>query len=463
MGEVKNKYRYIARFYVEAATALHIGSGESNANIDQLIVRDSLGLPMIPGTSLMGVIRHGLSISDDFDVDKICGSGGTKGTGSCLKISSAHIVGDYHKVIERHEDEQKDLYRIFEDLPVRHHARIMHTGATKKHGKFDNEVLYKGTRFCFEVELEGTELSQKEWQALLTFIKSPRFRIGGGTRNGIGKLKVLSFQERAYNLENSIDLLDYISKPNSLNSDFKGAIKHDCTLNKKDITNWSRYELNIIPEEGMLFGSSLAGSVDVISVEEQKISYQNDKVTLSGSKDKKEVYWLIPGSSVKGAISHRVAYHYNKDKGLFSDQVDDISNLVGANNLAVRTLFGFTSEECNNLANDELSAARGRVIFEDMMIPKRSVRVLNHVTIDRFTGGAMDGHLFNEEIAIPQKEMGMTIYLDRPESIDADIILAFEKTLKDITTGMLPLGGGVNRGHGCFEGTVTRNDQPLKF
>ena len=36
---------------------------------------------------------------------------------------------------------------------------------------------------------------------------------------------------------------------------------------------------------------------------------------------------------------------------------------------------------------------------------------------------------------------------------------AFEDTLKDLCSGMLPLGGGVNRGNGCFEGTIKRNGE----
>ena len=34
-----------------------------------------------------------------------------------------------------------------------------------------------------------------------------------------------------------------------------------------------------------------------------------------------------------------------------------------------------------------------------------------------------------------------------------------EDALKDLCTGMLPLGGGVNRGNGCFEGEIKRNGE----
>ena len=44
---------------------------------------------------------------------------------------------------------------------------------------------------------------------------------------------------------------------------------------------------------------------------------------------------------------------------------------------------------------------------------------------------------------------------------DKDVMKAFEDTLKDLCSGMLPLGGGVNRGNGCFEGTIKRNGEPI--
>ena len=34
---------------------------------------------------------------------------------------------------------------------------------------------------------------------------------------------------------------------------------------------------------------------------------------------------------------------------------------------------------------------------------------------------------------------------------------AFEKALKDITTGMLSLGGATTKGHGIFRGKVLKN------
>lgn len=36
---------------------------------------------------------------------------------------------------------------------------------------------------------------------------------------------------------------------------------------------------------------------------------------------------------------------------------------------------------------------------------------------------------------------------------------SFEMALQDICEGLLPLGGSVNRGYGCFTGFVTLNNE----
>ena len=45
---------------------------------------------------------------------------------------------------------------------------------------------------------------------------------------------------------------------------------------------------------------------------------------------------------------------------------------------------------------------------------------------------------------------------------DENVRTAFESALKDIATGMLPLGGGVNRGNGVFIGKATKYNKEKK-
>ena len=192
---MRYKFRYIARLTVESETAISVGSGEKGLLTDRLVAKDANGLPYIPGTSLAGVLRHSLS-SENF-INDIFGSGGDQGKGSRLIVSSALLVGEDGKtVIEglKNISLHSGYYSYFERLPERDHVRMTDKGAADSvnHGKYDEQLVHKGTRFVFEMELIGDENDSEQWLKLLQTFASPVFRIGAGTRKGFGKLKIIS-------------------------------------------------------------------------------------------------------------------------------------------------------------------------------------------------------------------------------------------------------------------------------
>ena len=178
-------------------------------------------------------------------------------------------------------------------------------------------------------------------------------------------------------------------------------------------------------------------------------------------KDQENII-LIPASSVKGALSHRLAFHYNKLKEKYADilaEGEKIEDFVGNNNEAVKAVFGSEGEkDADGKMQNKL---RGNVLMSDIIQEADvSSKILNHVSIDRFTGGAIDGALFSEETLYAKgQSFEMRIMVNNNAFVDIYVKTAFEKALEDICTGLLPLGGGVNRGNGCFIGTIKRNDE----
>ena len=211
---MKYNRRYLARFMVEAETPISVGSGEKGISTDRLVAKDANGLPYIPGTSLAGVLRS--SFSDlDFTND-VFGFGGEYGTGSRLIVSSAHLVGDDGKtVIEglKKIDLDSEYYAYFKTLPERDHVRITDKGAAAEHAKFDEELVHKGTRFVFELELAGDANDMEIWLKLLNALASPVFRIGAGTRKGFGKFKIIinSTKNKVFDLATQDDLTAYLN------------------------------------------------------------------------------------------------------------------------------------------------------------------------------------------------------------------------------------------------------------
>jgi len=516
-------HKYLAHFIIEADVPFAIGSGERGFTVDQLIVRDALGLPYVPGSSLAGVLRHELDPMDELEeVKKLFGfQSKDDGQGSRINFSSAHLVGaDGKTIVEGLQDVDLNsgYYGFFQKLPERDHVRINDKGAVDGHGKFDEELVHKGTRFAFNIELSGDESDRQDWQHVLSLIHQPLFRLGAGTRKGFGKLKVISCKTRVFDLNNKSDLLAYLAHSNSLNESLTGwqEIRPEVALSD----DWVHYKLNLTPENFFLFGAGYGDKdVDNKPKTERYFDWSSGKPVLA------EKYWLlIPATSVKGALSHRVAYRYNLIAGNFiggtqqaptSPPAADISAIVASmtppvdvdilnissaspeweqlrkkidawtleealseadswqhyenelekyktnyksaekpvgDNPAVKALFGYALDS-------DGTRVRGNVILSDLYLePKEDAeKVFSHVAIDRFTGGARDGMLFQQK-AVSSDTFTLDIYVKKDALSDKNVRFAFEEALLDLCNGDLQLGGGSSKGHGIFKGSIEKTN-----
>jgi CRISPR/Cas system CSM-associated protein Csm3 (group 7 of RAMP superfamily) len=528
---MSNHLKYFAKFIVEAATPIAIGSGEKGLTVDRLIIKDANDLPFIPGTSLAGVIRHELKQSSSLDENTFnqlfgfqgIGAAKDTGQGSRISFSSAQLIGDDGKmVIEGIQDIDIDsgYYAYFQRLPERDHVRITHRGVadTKGHGKFDEELVHKGTRFAFELELSGTAADKDIWEEIIQTVHEPFFRIGAGTRKGFGQLKVEDCWYKTFDLSEKADLLAFLDKSSSLNYNCSNWSK----FNPKTTSNsrWKHYKIELEPENFFIFGAGFGDEdVDMKPKTERFFDWSSGQPRLEESQE----HILIPATSVKGAISHRVAYHYNdlmgshlseiakkestilpvlsleevvnthnfgfdiatldfdsksdewekkkaaienlsiedfyekstkwKDYEYKCDAVNkeysDVSLLIqeniAENNQAVKTLFGYAK------SGDD--GARGKVIFSDVYLNKNKSKekIFSHVAIDRFTGGGIDGALYQEKVVQTDKFV-LDIYVENDALKDDATKAAFNNTIDDLIKGRLQLGGNTTKGHGAFVG-----------
>jgi CRISPR/Cas system CSM-associated protein Csm3 (group 7 of RAMP superfamily) len=447
------------------------------------VATDCNGLPYIPGTALAGVLRHALeSDLGKETVQQLMGFQGEKkeegnddGQGSRLILSHAQMVGHEGRPVDGLAEIawDNDFYKPFQSLPVRQHVRISHKGAGEDKGKFDEQVVYKGTRFCFEMELvsDGNSNDTDAWMKMLELFQSPVFRIGGGTRKGFGELLVKACKTAILDLKNNPDNLKrYLKKTSKLNDSFWEHDVKDCNKSNNDSDGWIKYKLHLAPEDFFLFSSGLeSDNAKMIPVTEKVISWKNP---LKPTFTKEQI--LIPATSVKGALAHRVAFHYNKKKEIYADQLTEeqlkkegfdmsieikegqnrLFEIATKGNPAVRALFGYSAK------GDD--GQRGKVIFSDLIegeLTPESKKLFNHVAIDRFTGGAMDSALFNEEVVYGNgTSYTLNVQVDKKDLKD-EYIKVFEAALDDLKNGMLPLGGGTMRGHGRFTGTITKKER----
>ena len=458
------RYRLLTCIVMEAASTLAVGSGHKSIMTDSAVARDANGLPYIPGSSLAGVIRHALEEHQDKDrdhpdMDDWMGCQNKDRTeGSRLMVTEAKILDSSGKPADGLlPDAAADpLLRHFTQnrLPIRQHVCISHLGAAEDMGKFDEEVVPAGTRFCFEMELlaDEEEKSAGLMDDILRSVSADSFRIGGGTRSGFGAMKIVSIGRRDIDLTKELDV--YLAKSSRISPEWDGFRKISMSGLESHDDGFIRYTLTMKPADFMFFGSGFGSAdADMTYVRNPAVTWSGDgKGTFSEAAEEKFI--LIPASSVKGALSHRTAYCYNMIKGIFADGMtpDELREHTGDSNPAVKALFGSRGGD-----NGE-GKARGRAIFTDVtarMPAGACDRILNHVSIDRFTGGAISGALFNEEALFAggaQFTMEILVRKDAAAE-DPDILKAFENALDDACSGILPLGGGVNRGNGTFRGS----------
>lgn len=443
---------FLARIVLEAETPLKIGSGHGNVMTDSAIVRDVNNLPFIPATTLQGILRHALA--DKTMAERMMGwQEGGNGRGSFLTISEAKLVNEKGKPMDglqdRAETEKDEFLRYFTMMPIRQHVRISHKGTAENQGKFDEEVVVRGTRFCFDVQLEADAANgENDFLKFLSHLKDKTFRIGGGSRKGFGKVKVVQVYYCKLDFNNPDDFKAYMNKPACLAEPWDRYKPLAITADVEQAV--THYELRLHPLDFILFSSGLGDeNSDMAIVHEPIIEWTEGQ---GHWLDEKSTL-VIPASSVKGAIAHRTAFHYNRLCGAFADDNTEQAK-TGNDNPAVRSLFGYAG------SGDGKDKQRGRVLFTDIVakrIAEDEPKILNHVKIDRFTGGTINGALFCEEPLFADKEEVKLCMDVIGNSDDENVIKAFECALSDICHGLLPLGGGVNRGNGRFQGTMIRN------
>lgn len=441
-------HRFLARLVIEAKTPLAVGSGEKDIVTDALVAKDVNGLPYIPGTAIAGVVRSMLK-QEDYDTDKFFGFQNKKdGEGSQIIFTEARILNSKGEVIEGLNLKvfEDPLLKEYQELPVRQHVRITERGVAAERGKFDEQVVFAGTRFCFEIEMVATSADTTNFDRVINQLNNHTFRIGSGTRCGFGEIDIVDLQTKVLDLKDKKQLEEYLNKPSTLDSNYWDKDFHKVEKNKLK-SGWVKYELKLQPEDFFMFGSGFGDDeADMTPVKGKKVVWDN------GIGSLKDNMVLIPATSVKGALAHRVAFYWNKSNKFFAG---DSRATVGKDNPAVQALFGYEDQ------NSKIQK-RGSLIFSDLIEESKQDKILNHVAIDRFTGGAIDGALFSEKTTYAKGVEYIMTILCKEDALKQEFIqVSLENAMTDICKGLLPLGGGVNRGNGVFKGSLTKEGETI--
>lgn len=464
-------YRHIARVTVEADTPIAVGSGKTDISTDSPVIRDVNGLPYIPATSMAGILRHALGIKDSEKNLTFGYHDSDGGRGSCIIFTDAVMVGKEGCPLDGLQNKninwEDDFYAHYREMNIRQHVRINEMGVAANAGKFDNEVVFKGTRFTFEMELYSEASQRDAFDHVLSMLYAETLRVGSGTRCGYGKLRVVTCERADLDLSQPRDLKAYAEKSSRLSSDWKALQRwKPAEAACLDAGKWHKYVVELHPRDFFLFGAGM-GDVDAdnIPVSDVQVEWGDDGVP---TFSKRKV--LIPATSVKGALAHRTAYHYNKLCGQYADKMEEseMKLHVGGCNEAVAAIFGMSCEDEEKKRKsrgdgscvdnkERLKGSRGNIILSDVMWKENKQKVFFHIKNDTFTGGTIPGALFQEKCVYGRGDtLTLEILVNESALKDDNIKEAFEQSLKDLCDGLLPLGGVTGRGNGMFTGTYNK-------
>lgn len=454
---VTNPLRYLARVSIEFETPFIVGGGSDAIYFDDVFVSDANGLPALPGSSLAGILRHAWVDAGYDDGKTLFGfQNGTDGQGSRLSVSWGCLHDSSNRpvegiIMERAELDRDPVLREARMLTARDHVRINHTGAAASGGKFDERSVSAGHRFTFELMLEGNKGDRGNWDHLLGLLRSPAIRIGGKTRRGYGQFRVIRLEQECFDLSDAVQFRCFGTLPVDLA--VKSQLRQEDPQDAAPANGAVSATLALKPEAFWMIGGGFDGDVDLAPLKANRIVWENG----SGRVDANRA--IVPGSAVKGALSHRVAFHYNRLTDVFADAGADPAKHTGENNRAVGELFG--------CVKNDGGGQRGRVIISDLFVAKPGEqKILNHVSIDRFTGGArvLEGALFDEKPFYQGDGFTLTVTVAESGKIsDKKIREAFDCALRDLAEGRLAIGAGAGRGNGFFRGELNWNDAGLTW
>ncbi len=496
------KYHLVGKIYISAdfelKSPLLIGSGESeHSDID--IIRDipfeGESQPMIPATSIIGVFRH---LFDRLFTkeQKIMLSGSNEN-----KVDVRDALYEFFGVSDDMNDktlkwlrynEKKEKWNLNQSALImrdiildqakyqvtqRDSVRIdPRTGTAMEHAKFDYEIVEPPKErkdgkeapvtMTFEINLRNkieadyNKLFKTFVGYFLQEIDGGHIRFGAKTNKGFGRLKLIpgSIRIEQLNLETADDLKKWLTnrifqvEPEEKASNvvdinaLKGGIKLD--LYTKTFT---------IDAEFRIKNSMLVRS------------YSTDPKAPDVSHIQRNGHYILPGTSIMGAIRHRAWKIINTMFEDAENKKDKFYKLFGY----VYTHDEYPEFPANFFKRDENGklvikhpARKGRVTVNETIIEnqKQSIvdQIQTRIKIDRFTGGTIAGALL-QELALWQKddESVININLHIKDYTDWEPAL-FMFILKDLVTGDLPIGGEKSIGRGVLIGnkaTVSWTDR----
>jgi len=432
--------KIVSRIVVEGDLILKtpacFGNGDTDDMVDMPLLVDQLDgrTPLLTGASIAGALRNylreyelGYNSSEKEHVE-----------GAESSPASVLFFGTCREM----EGEQSPL--VVEDalgenfgVEVRFGVALDPGSRTAREGKFFNFQLWPaGTTFPLRLELairegDNDDLLRKALATALEGFNNGSITLGARKRRGYGQVFVPEWRVKTYNMTDVDGLLDWIGNGDKPLADacriqdIKTALGIDALLPDKR----SFFQIKATFE---LQGSLLINSGGLHDYQGPDMVHVQAKQADGCNKP------VLPGTSLAGALRARARR---------------IAAVIGGRERAKCLINEMFGPEMDPRGTESRNAQKAsRVLVNETVIENaRADLVQNRVSIDRFTSGARETALFNEQPVFGGDDTMLTvdIKLLKPQEREIGLFLLL---LKDLWTGDLPLGGGTGIGRGRLKG-----------
>ncbi|MEG4420448.1 RAMP superfamily CRISPR-associated protein [Microcoleus sp. LAD1_D5] len=419
--------RIIVRGTLILDTPTCLGSGDADSPTDIALLRDTVSdCGLLIGSSIAGALRNYLrEYQDGYGVEEQNGDRATRLFGGTRRDpdgeQSPLIINDA-------------ISSTIPTVELRDGVEIEAiTGTAKPGHKYDLELLAAGTKFplSFELLVEKDKKSVEQ-QALINCLalalqglEKAEIGIGMKKRRGFGRCHVKEWQVWNFNLEDPGDRTAWLNFEHWRTDLLPDRTTYPsiATALGVSLENESdRRDRFVIHAQFQLVGSLLIRSgqdstgraPDVVHLKSHQPDSPNPEPVLSGT-------------SLAGVLRHRA---------------ERIVNTLGGSSTLVKELFGFVEGK---------EAQSSRLVVREKVIKNATELVQTRIAIDRFTGGAYHGALFEEQPIFGGDKTLVTVELElrKPEKYEIGLLLLL---LKDLWTSDLPVGGESSIGRGRLKG-----------
>lgn len=475
--------RIIVRGTLVLNTPTCLGQGDTDSPTDLPLLRDSLdkNYALLTGSSIAGALRNYLrEHSKGYEESDRRNDIVPKLFGDLFAYKNEQSESEPKKIELREKDTQSLL--IIDDAistkpiqaELRDGVRIKSDTRTADDGaKYDLELLQAGTEFplCVELLLEKKEEEQTKQKVyedeLLKALalalqglepqkdpndsesqnlsRSGEICLGMKKRRGFGRCKVKAWQVWQFDLTQDDKRLEWL------------LFEHWCTeLSPKRETYSSiatALGVSLDEEEDkrdrFLIHATfkLVGSL-VIRSGQNSTGRVPDVVHLKSHRPgKSDAESVLSGTSLAGVLRHRAERIVNTlhevNQQITKEIVNDIFGFVSDNKASKQP-------EANE-AKKKPDAKASRLVVHEKVIEDATELVQNRIAIDRFTGGAYHGALFDEQPIFGSDKTLVNIELElrNPKEHEIGLLLLL---LKDLWTRDLPVGGESSIGRGRLQG-----------